>query len=62
MKIQCWGLKTPTGFMRTYDAPEAGFKIKTFRTRRDAIEYCKGLPYCRAEPVKITLTVLVKDF
>ena len=63
MKIVCWGLKTLHGFMRTYDAPESGFRIKTFRTRKAAQEYVRYLvPYGKAEPVKIVLTVSVKDF
>ena len=62
MRIVCWGLKTPHGFMRTYEAPDSGFKIKTFRTRKAANEYLKTLPRLVAEPVKIVLTVSVKDF
>ena len=62
MKIVCWGLKTPHGFMRTYDTPDSGFKIKTFRTRKAANEYLKTLPRLIAEPVNIVITVSVKDF
>ena len=63
MKIQCWGLKVQNGFMRTYDAPESGFRIKTFHTRKAAQEYVRYLvPYGKAEPVKIVITVSVKDF
>ena len=62
MKIECWGLRTRHGFMRTYDIPDAGFVVKTFRTRKAALEYCKGLPYLRATPVKITISVSTKDF
>lgn len=62
MRVECWALQTQNGLLKDHGNPFAGFKTRTFKTRREAIKWTYVYPMYRAKPVKIVLTVSVKDF
>lgn len=62
MRVQCWALQNKHGLIRGHDNPFDGFKTRTFRTKTAAQEWAWKYPFYQAKPVKIVITVTVKDF
>lgn len=62
MKIQCWGLKTRQGLVKDYGNPNAGFQTRTFKSRKAACAFLAIHPFYKAEPVKISVSVSIKEF
>ena len=62
MRVECWALKNQQGFVKNHDNPFDGFKTRTFKTLKAAQEWAWKYPFYRAKPVKIILTVKIKDY
>lgn len=62
MRYNCWALQTANGFVRDLRDPLEGFKTLTFKTKISAEQWAARNDFYRAKPVKISITVLVKDF
>lgn len=62
MRIDCWAVQTSHGLVKDFRDPLQGFKTMTFRTKGLALAWVNSNPAYRARPVKISITISVKDF
>lgn len=62
MRVECWAIKTASGFVKDYCDPAEGFKTMTFLTRKAARKWLEEHPYFKGDTVKLIIFVQIKDY